>query len=74
MIGVLSLLVAIATVRPQYFVIAFIYSWDMSTTTDNEENSMNQWNLSEDDDYEDIETSEDEYWYSMIIIDQRSWS
>lgn len=61
MIGVLSLLVAIATVRPQYFVIAFIYSWDMSTTIDNEENSMNQWNLSEDDDYEDIETSEDEY-------------
>ena len=46
----------------------------MSTTIDNEENSMNQWNLSEDDDYEDIETSEDEYWYSMIIIDQRSWS
>ena len=61
MIGVLSLLVAIAIVRPQYFVIAFIYNWDMSTTTAKEENSVKQWNLGDDDDYEDIETSEDEY-------------
>ena len=61
MIGVLSFLITIAIVHPQYFVIAFIYIWDMTTTTAKEENSVKQWNLSDDDDYEDIDTSEDEY-------------